>query len=248
MRQAAGRSWKHLADERIEGTEPTIPLGRRFWPLTKEERTAVEGLFNEDGLHRLTTSLRSPRDEAKVRVMDAAYWQKGCSSLGRLRIAVLVAIDKGKAERHCLMDIKEAITPTAPRNTAADMPDNNGERVVTGARNLSPFLGGRMISARLLGKSVFIRELLPQDLKLEIEQMPQDEAMDVAEFLAHVVGRAHARQLNVADRARWLAELQRNRSKTLDAPSWLWNSVVDLVAAHEAAYLRHCRRYVGDIP
>jgi uncharacterized protein (DUF2252 family) len=24
MRQAAGRSWKHLADERIEGTEPTI--------------------------------------------------------------------------------------------------------------------------------------------------------------------------------------------------------------------------------
>ena len=31
----------------------------------------------------------------------------------------------------------------------------------------------------------------------------------------------------------WLKELQRNRSKTLDAPSWLWHSVVDLVAAHE---------------
>ena len=37
--------------------------------------------------------------------------------------------------------------------------------------------------------------------------------------------------------------LQRNRTKSLDAPSWLWNSVVDLVAAHEAAYLHHCRRY-----
>ena len=32
MREAAGRSWKHLADERIQGVEPTIPLGRRFWP------------------------------------------------------------------------------------------------------------------------------------------------------------------------------------------------------------------------
>jgi uncharacterized protein (DUF2252 family) len=41
----------------------------------------------------------------------------------------------------------------------------------------------------------------------------------------------------------WLGELQRNRSKTLDTPSWLWNSVVDLVSAHEAAYLQHCRRY-----
>ena len=34
--------------------------------------------------------------------------------------------------------------------------------------------------------------------------------------------------------------------KSLEAPSWLWNSVVDLVAAHEAAYLQHCRRYALD--
>lgn len=66
----------------------------------------------------------------------------------------------------------------------------------------------------------------------------------VAEFLAGVVGRGHARQLDHTGRASWLAELQRNRSKSRDAPSWLWNSVVDLVATHEAAYLQHCRRYV----
>jgi uncharacterized protein (DUF2252 family) len=144
------------------------------------------------------------------------------------------------------MDIKEAISPAAPRNEAAEMPSDNAERVVTGARNLSPFLGGRMIATRLLGKAVFIRELLPQDLKLEIEHLSQDEAKAVAEFLAHIVGRAHARQLNASDRMQWLGELQRNRSKTLDAPSWLWNSVVDLVSAHEAAYLQHCRRYALD--
>jgi uncharacterized protein (DUF2252 family) len=47
-----------------------------------------------------------------------------------------------------------------------------------------------------------------------------------------------------AGRKEWLADLMRNRSSSLDAPSWLWNSIVELVAAHEAAYLEHCRRYV----
>jgi uncharacterized protein (DUF2252 family) len=67
--------------------------------------------------------------------------------------------------------------------------------------------------------------------------------MEVAEFLALVVGRGHARQMDAAGRKRRMTELHRNRSKSLDAPTWLWNSVVELVAAHEAAYLQHCRRY-----
>jgi uncharacterized protein (DUF2252 family) len=100
-----------------------------------------------------------------------------------------------------------------------------------------------MLATEVLGKSVFIRELLPQDLKLEVEALTRDEALSVAEFLAYTVGLAHARQLNAAERSSWLAELQRNRSKSLDAPSWLWNAIVDLVATHEAAYLEHCRRY-----
>jgi uncharacterized protein (DUF2252 family) len=243
MRQAAGRSWKHLADERIEGIEPLIPLGKRFWPLTPEERAAVEALFAEEMVRKLLTSLRSRADDDEVRVMDAAYWRKGCSSLGRLRLAVLIAVGRGKSECHCLIDVKEATAAAAPRSQTAEMPRDNAERVVAGALHMSPFLGGRMLAARLLEKTVFIRELLPQDLKLEIETLSRDEAMGVAEFLAHVVGRGHARQMGMADCRRWLAELQRNRTKSLDAPSWLWNSVVDLVAAHEAAYLNHCRRY-----
>jgi uncharacterized protein (DUF2252 family) len=242
MREAAGRSWKHLADERIEGIEPVIPLGKRFWPLTREERSAVEELFGEAPLRRLATSLRSRDDDAKVRVLDAAYWRKGCSSLGLLRLAVLIAVGTGKAERHCLMDIKEAVAPAAPLSKATTRRDN-AERVVSGARALSPSLGDRMIYSRLLVKSVFIRELLPQDLKIEIDHLSRDEARSVAEFLAHVVGRAHARQLDDSNRKKWLRDLRRNRSKSLDAPSWLWSSVVDLAAAHEAAYLEHCRRY-----
>jgi uncharacterized protein (DUF2252 family) len=141
------------------------------------------------------------------------------------------------------MDIKEAGPAAAPHNADADMPADNAVRVVTGARHLSPFIGSRMRAAKILGKSVFVRELLPQDLKLEIEALGRGEATEIAAFLARVVGRGHARQLKAADRKLWLAELQRNRTKKLDAPSWLWNSVVELVAAHEAAYLEHCRRY-----
>jgi uncharacterized protein (DUF2252 family) len=243
MREAAGRSWKHLADERIQGVEPTIPLGNRFWPLAQEERAAVEQLFAQEKLCRLITSLRSRHDGARVRVMDAAYWKKGCSSLGKLRLAVLVSIDRGKAERHCLMDVKEAIEPAAPCSKSGVMPRDNAERVIAGASNLSPFLGERMIAGNLLERSVFVRELLPQDLKIEIEHLSRNEAMEVAEFLARVVGRGHARQMDATHRKQWVAELRRNRSKSLDAPSWLWSSVVELVAAHEAAYLQHCRRY-----
>ena len=47
-----------------------------------------------------------------VEVIDAAYWMKGCSSLGRLRYAVLLSVieQTNRATRElCLMDIKEAV-------------------------------------------------------------------------------------------------------------------------------------------
>jgi uncharacterized protein (DUF2252 family) len=115
------------------------------------------------------------------------------------------------------------------------MPKDNAERVVAGARSLSPYLGERMLAAELMGKSVVIRELLPQDLKLEMDHLSRDEIVASARFLAGVVGKAHARQIDEPGRKSWMSELQRNRSKNLDAPSWLWTSVVDLVASHEKA-------------
>jgi uncharacterized protein (DUF2252 family) len=49
------------------------------------------------------------------------------------------------------------------------MPDDPAERVVAGARALAPNLGERMISAHLLSKPIVMRELAPQDLKVEVE-------------------------------------------------------------------------------
>jgi uncharacterized protein (DUF2252 family) len=85
---------------------------------------------------------------------------------------------------------------------------------------------------------------LPQDMKLTIDELSPTDATEVGRFLAGVVGKAHARQMNEADRRAWLAVLRGRRSKTLDAPSWLWKSVVPLISNHEAAYLEHCRRFM----
>lgn len=47
--------------------------------------------------------------------------------------------------------------------------------------------------------------------------------------------------MNAADRSRWVKELKSRHGKALDAPRWLWSSVLELAALHEVAYLEHCR-------
>jgi uncharacterized protein (DUF2252 family) len=245
MRRAMSRTWKHLADERLRDVKPGIPKGTRFWPLKAEEARAVAALFRLEEVRLLVTSLHSRPNDAQIEVVDAAYWMKGCSSLGRLRFAVLLKVSHGKSRRneYCLMDIKQAAVAAAPRSRNAHMPKDHAKRVVEGARHLSPALGERMMAAKMLGRPVVLRELMPQDLKLEIDRLSSDEAANSARYLAEVVGKAHARQMDAATRKEFCAMFKTRRSSDLDAPSWLWSSVVELMAAHEVAYLDHCRRY-----
>jgi uncharacterized protein (DUF2252 family) len=247
LQRSAKRRWKHLAAERMENVEPVLPIGDNFWPLSRDERGALEALFASDAVREMVASLYGPGRRDGLEVLDAAYWVKGCSSLGRLRYAVLVGVRDDGAERGRLglIDIKEAAQAAAPRAEGARMPRENAERVVVGARALSPHLGERMLATRVLDRSVVLRELMPQDLKIEINRLARDEAVSIARYLGAIVGRAHGRQMDEFTRRRWSADLARNRSKTLDAPPWLWSSVVELVASHEAAYLEHCRRYAA---
>ena len=244
LKQALRRRWRDLARERIEDATPTIPLGKTFWPLSETERQALNALADDETLRKLVTSLQHRPNDAPITVLDGAYWMKGCSSLGRLRYALLVGVaaDDGRQET-LLIDIKEAVPAAAPSAPGAKMPADNARRVLTGARALSPFLGRRMMAGKLLRRSVIIRELTPQDLKLDIEHLSRPEAVRAAHYLALVIGRAHARQMDAATKAGWLAELARNRSANLDAPFWLWSAIVELIQSHEAAYLNHCRRY-----
>jgi len=242
LKFAMSRRWEHLARERIQDTSPRIPLGKHFWKLNRDERLAFDALIGDEKVRRLVTALKSRDDDAQVEMLDAAYWVKGCSSLGLLRYAMLVRVG-GDGGDIALIDIKEATRALAPRYDSSAMPKDNAERVVTGAWHVSPYLGDRMLATRFLDRPVFLRELLPQDLKLEVDHLSADEATKIAAFLGGIVGKAHARQMDAATRKAWRKDLAADRRKSLDAPTWLWSSVVDLMATHEAAYLEHCRIY-----
>jgi uncharacterized protein (DUF2252 family) len=245
MRRAVTRTWKHLARERLRNLQPNIPRGKRFWPLSKRESAAIKKLFDDDAVRRLVASLKSRADDSRIEVLDAAYWMKGCSSLGRLRFAILLNVseDKAKDDEFCLIDVKEASPAAAPRTRNAAMPRDNGKRVVEGAKQLSPALGDRMMATEFLGRSVVLRELTPHDLKVEIDQLSRDEAVEAARYLAEVVGKAHARQMDAPTRNDFARSLKVRRATRLGAPSWLWTSIVELASVHEAAYLEHCRLY-----
>jgi len=158
LEQSVHRRWRQLARERFKDTRPGLPRGKRFWSLTAEERSGLGGLFGEERTRVMVTSLKCRDSDDPIEVVDAAYWVKGCSSLGRLRYAVLLRV--GDHPRLCLIDVKEATTAVAPRLAGASMPRDNAARVVQGANLLSPNLGERMIATRLAGTGVVLRELL----------------------------------------------------------------------------------------
>ena len=194
---------------------------------------------------RLATMVKSRDDGAKVELMDSAYWMKGCSSLGLLRYAVLLEVEDkdNDSSELCIMDCQGG---RRVGRSHFEHRHAHGSRVPRRRGRLariSPLLGERMRASTLLGHPVFIRELMPQDLKLELTQLNFTEAIRAAEFLATVVGFAHARQMDSGTRVAWQEELNRHRTRELDAPLWLWTAVVGLLVEHERSYLEHCRLY-----
>lgn len=244
VRDALRRKWRHLHRERL-GKKPKFRWGRRFLPLTAEERSALSEFLDRERVRKLVTSLECRDDAAQIRLRDAAFWVKGCSSLGLWRCAALIEV-VGHDQAHggySLLDVKQAIATVAPISDARQLPVHHGERVVLGAQALSPTLGARMLSGTILDRAVFVRELMPQDLKLELAMLDDIEARATARALGGILGQAHARQLDAADRQKWRTELESAATRSLDAPTWLWSSVIDLIGIHERAYLEHCRRF-----
>jgi len=128
MKRALRRNMKDILREELEPSKRKLQLGRRFWPLTDAERHSIEELAEQPTLRRLVTQLSRGEDDtsADIKVLDAAYWVKGCSSLGLWRAAVLVGINGGKKKSSlCLLDLKQAIGAVTPHTHPA-MPQARG--------------------------------------------------------------------------------------------------------------------------
>jgi uncharacterized protein (DUF2252 family) len=244
MKRAVKRTSRRLLEERLGKKRGKFEIGKRFWRLADDEREAVRNLVEQDGVRRLITQLEDRDAELPIKLIDAAFWVKGCSSLGLWRVAALVEYhSEDRTTELALLDLKQAIAPFAPWAAGTDPGFSNGVRVLEGAKKLAPALGLRMMAGTILERSVFIRELLPQDLKVELDRIDTQDARRLAFYLGKVVGRAHRRQLDGEKTRMWTKELAAHRTKNLDAPSWLWQCLIQLVALHEHAYLEHCRRF-----
>ena len=68
---------------------------------------------------------------------------------------------------------------------------------------------------------------------------------EMGAYFGRIVGDAHARQMSAAQRKAWHGILRASRSTQVDAPSWLWQAIVDALASHERGYLQHCRRHIA---
>lgn len=243
--RALGRRWRHLSEERLRGKSARLPRGKRFFDLHPDEEAGFEALLREPGFATRVLGL-DPDGGEELSVVDAAYWIKGCSSLGKLRIAGLVRIAGAKhRSKVALIDVKQAVPALAPAAPGAAIPADHGRRVVEGARVLSPALGERMIAAHIGEIPVIVRELLPQDLKIVAEQFSKEEGVRVARSLAAVVGRAHGRQLSPEARSVWLRQVEADGWDER-APHWLWSSVTTLMGQHQSGYLAHCRDVARD--
>lgn len=231
-RRAGRRKWRHVAKERLGHPTPGIVLGKRFWPLLPPESADIRQLIADPGLaHHL---FGEAADEG-IEMIDAAYWVKGCSSLGSLRYAVTVRC----GSRFHLVDIKQAVSPLAEQARSLSLPLNDAERIVAGARALSPRLGLRMSAAEVSGRPVFARTLSPNDLKLEADLMMDKDAGAVAYYLGTVVGRSHGAQLTLADRLTWAGVVADGIG---EAAYWLFKAVARMLGQIEIDYLAHCRR------
>lgn len=100
LAQSMRRSWRHLALERLDTVKPVLPLGNKFWALAPKERAGLAKLFAQIAVRAMITGLQGRDADDAVTMMDAAYWIKGCSSLGRLRYAVMLRVGKGKDLRY----------------------------------------------------------------------------------------------------------------------------------------------------
>jgi uncharacterized protein (DUF2252 family) len=246
-RHAAARTRTELLDGRCPDKDGrrAFPTGPRYWPLFDGERRAVKALLARPEVEALVTTLAglSLDHDGGLEIVDVAFRVAGTGSLGVFRAAAVVSIGAhGKKHRDDdlrLLDVKEALPTHTPSAAGAKVPKDDAERVVHGARALSPPIGSRLLAATLGDLPVVVRELLPQEDKVSVDGLEHDEACQVAGHLGAIMGRAHARQLSAKDAKAWRAAFGA-KGEAPAPPKWLWEGLVATVGVHESAYLEHC--------
>ncbi len=221
---ASARPRQVLLDQRTEVVkgQRRFVRGSRYQDLKADVSRAVPKAF-EDYVSGLDKSDRPKKDALEI--VDAAFRVAGTGSLGCVRIAILVT-GKGGANGHWVFDMKEEGTPSSAHLVHA--PKMNGaERVLSGMRAClasPPRLAG---TTRLLDLPMLVRRLTPQEDKLDLATIKNEDLDDLAKYLGALVGRAHRRGAKDLPKNSWKAPEQKT----------MLEHAIRMAGIHESTYL-----------
>ncbi|MFO0662138.1 MAG: DUF2252 family protein [Polyangiaceae bacterium] len=176
----------------------------------------------------------SSADQLETR--DFAFRIAGVGSLGCLRIAILTR-GKGGTEGEWLFDMKEegacSIQVAELAKTGFNVSPPSGAprtptgRVLAGVRALAPRIPRMIGETTLLGRSMLVRWLAPQEDKLSIAEVPAEERPALLRYQGALLGEAH-------------------RQSAPKAPKWSKDDLDELVhrglalaSLHQAAFAEY---------
>ena len=161
-------------------------------------------------------------------------------------VAALALIGPASAEGPIVLKFSHVVASDTPKGKAADKFKELAEKYTDGKVKVEIYPNSTLykdkeeLEALQLGS---VQLLAPSISKFGPLGVREYDVFDLPFLMSDD---AHARQMTYAERQTWKKTLQAHRSTSLDAPPWMWTSIVDLVGAHEKAYLDHCRRFALD--
>ena len=225
--QVGGRSRSELVDARtsvVRGRR-RFARGPRYADLPREVAASVPSAL---GAYVRALPATDAPSEGELEVVDVAHRIAGTGSLGGLRIAVLVRNERTGSLS--IFDMKEQGAPSAAPLLRAPRRLPPAERVVAAFRACVARPPKMLGTTRLLGASMIVRKLTPQEDRLAYADLRDRDLPALAGYLGALLGAGHAR--GATRTAEWtasdLAHLRAN--------------AIRMAGLHEAVYLALCDR------
>lgn len=230
VERASGRQREDLLDARApkKNGRRRFVRGLRYRSLPAEVSRHVPALLE---LFRDALGDAAPPDASEWTVIDSALRIAGTGSLGRMRLAVLVVNESGRAR---MLEFKEASAASGAVLLGERAQSDPARRVVEAAHALvaHPHRFLAAIPESPLRLPFVGRQLWPQEDKLDLAALePGVELTRVVSAIGHTLGRAHQR--SVTKVVRWSES---------EAEGVLLQAV-ELAGIFEAIYLAWCARY-----
>jgi uncharacterized protein (DUF2252 family) len=234
IEQVRDRSKTALLDARtkVTGGKRHFVRGPRYADLPADVVRAVPAAF-EEYIAGLSDDERPHK--GSLEIIDCALRIAGTGSLGGLRIGILVK-GKGGPDGAWIFDMKEQGEPSGAI-LIEPPPLAPAERVCTAFRACVERPAHMMGHATLRASgdfaklSMFVRKLSPQEDKLNLRRLKEQDLPGLATYLGALLGSAHARAAVKAPK-RWaasdIAEIR--------------GHAIALAGIHEAVYLALCER------